>query len=393
MRTIRPNSLLKTALLLAVVLATAGCGSGEAQPKPGERPPPQVGVVELQPRPVERITKLPGRTSPYRVAQVRPQVTGILQKRQFQAGAQVEAGQTLYRIDSKRYRAAVERAKADLAEARASLDTARKQVARFEKLVEKNAVSRQEYDDVRAAYQEQKARVQSAEAALKTARIDLAYTTVDAPITGRVSQSYITEGALVTANQSSALARITQLDPIYVDIQRPATEVLRLKRALQRGELEETNSGKARVRLRLDDGTTYEHAGKLAFSGVTVDQGTGTVTLRAVLPNPDHHLMPGMFVRARLRLGTDHKALLVPQQGVTRNRRGEATALVVNGKDRVAQRKLEVREARGSFWVVEKGLKAGDRVIVSGLQKVKPGARVKPVVAEIPNKPEGAEHG
>jgi len=388
-----PYRSLATSLLLAAAAFATGCGSSEAQQKPDNQPPPEVGVVELQRQAVQRTTQLPGRTSPYRVAQVRPQVTGILDERKFRAGARVEAGQTLYRIDPKRYQAAVEQAKGDLAVARATLDTARKRVDRLERLVEKNAVSQQEFDDALAAYQEQQARVQAAQASLSAAQVDLDYTSVEAPIDGRISQSYLTEGALATANQESALARITQLDPIYVDIQRSASEVLRLKRALERGELEETPAGKARVGLLLEDGSEYEHPGKLEFSGITVEEGTGTVTLRATFPNPDHDLMPGMFVRARLTEGTDGDALLVPQQGVSRDSRGEPFALVVTSEDQVERRELELERATGSFWVVKDGLDSGDRVIVSGLQKIQPGQTVKAVPADIPNRPEEAANG
>ncbi|MCS4504193.1 efflux RND transporter periplasmic adaptor subunit [Arhodomonas aquaeolei] len=389
------NAYNSRSLSAVIVLsaALAGLAGGPAVAQQSKRPPPEVGVVELHMQPVEQVTRLPGRTSAYRVAEVRPQVTGILQKRDFRAGSQVSAGDTLYEIDPRRYRAAVHEAEASLAEARATLDSARRKAERYSDLVKKNHVSQQDYDDVQAAYQEQKARVASAKAALESARIDLAYTSIDAPIDGRISQSYVTEGALVTANQETALARITQLDPIYVDIQRSTTEMIRLRRAFHRGDLEKAEPGKARVELLLDDGTEYGHPGKLEFTGVTVDQGTGTVTLRAVFPNPDHELMPGMFVRARLSSGTKQDTLLVPQQGITHNRQGEATALVVNGEGKAEQRSVKVGRALGSFWVVEDGLSAGDRVIVSGLQKARPGQAVKAVAAEIPNRPGETDNG
>ncbi len=379
------------AALAAAALLIAGCADDNADREGGgERPPPEVGVVALQAQPLERTKTLPGRTAAYRVADVRPQVSGILQERRFEQGAQVSAGESLYQIDPAPYRAEVDRAQAQLDEAEATVDTARKDVERIRELLETNGASEQELDDARDRLEQNKARVQSARASLTAARIQLGYTSVEAPIPGRISQAYVTEGSLVTAQQERALAQITQLDPIYVDIQRPAEQARRLQRALAAGELERTE-GESQVALRLGGGETYEHTGELTFSGVDVAQDTGSITLRAVFPNPDHELRPGMFVRARLTEGTDPDALLVPQQGIRHNRQGQATALVVDEDNRVAQRQVEVRRAQGTFWVVEEGLDAGDRVIVSGLQQAQPGEPVRPVEADIPNKPERAE--
>ncbi|MES1944717.1 RND family efflux transporter MFP subunit [Salinisphaera sp. PC39] len=373
-------------LAAAAIPLLAGCGQATTDTA-GSPPPPEVGVVELQPQRVTLSAELPGRTAAYRMAEVRPQVTGILQSRLFKQGARVEAGEMLYRIDPKPYRAAYQRAQADLASARATVGALRQQAARYESLVADNAVSRQEYDDVKAELDRQLAEVQVAEAALSTARIDLDYTEVKAPIDGRIGPTLVTVGALATANQEQVLARVTQLDPIYVDIQRSVEELMRLRRALASGRLDKAAPGQAEVELLLGDGRVYEHPGRLEVSDVTVSQGTGSVTLRAVFPNPGEELLPGMYVRARLSEGVREHAILAPQQGVTRNAQGEATALVVDGDGKVVQRRLEVARAIDSFWLVEDGLAAGDRLIVSGLQKIRPGATVRAVPADIPNKP------
>ena len=376
-----------TGLLLTMVLPTGHAQQG------GDRPPPEVGVVTLETRDVERVTELPGRTAAYQVADIRPQVTGVLRKRRFEAGEAVEKGQTLYEIDPRRYQAAVQRAEAALEQAQARLENLRRKEARYADLVAEDSVSQQEYDDVRANLQEQEAAVQVTRAELATARLDREYASIDAPIAGRVSQPFITVGELVTANQAEALTRVTRLDPIYVDIQRGAKEVLRLQRAHRRGALETGEEGQPRVEVTLPDGSEHDHAGRLSFTGVNVDEGTGTVTLRATVPNPDGTLLPGMFVRTRIAEGTEADALLVPQQGVSRNRQGQPTALVVNADNEVERRVLEVDRTHGAFWVVTEGLAAGDRVMVSGLQKAGPGDPVKPVAADRPEQPAEAEGG
>lgn len=380
----QPRRFLKTALLVA--LLAAGCDEQEAQ-ETAERPPPQVGIVTLEPQQVALTTQLPGRTSAYRIAEVRPQVTGILQERRFKQGAQVTAGQTLYKIDPRPYRAAVARAEADLARARAAVNAVRKRKQRFAKLLENNHVSQQRYDDVTAELEQREAEVEVAKAELESTRIDLDYTSVESPIDGKIGPTMMTTGALVTANQDQPLARVTQLDPIYVDIQRSVTELQRLRDQLKRGALKEVAPGEARVALLLEGGAEYPQPGKLVVSDVTVNNSTGSVTLRAVFPNPDHELLPGMYVRARLSEGVRENAILAPQQGVSRNPQGEATALVVNDENKVAQRQVETERALGSFWLIDSGLEAGDRLIVSGLQAVQPGAEVKPVPADIPNRP------
>lgn len=375
-------------LILAAVAALAGCERGSAQEGGGDRPPPEVGVLELQHHAVPMATELPGRTAPYRVAEVRPQVSGIIRERSFRQGAEVESGDVLYSIDPRRFRAAVARAEGELARARAQVPPLEQREGRLASLLESESVSQQEYDNARAALEEARAGVQVAQADLETARTELDYTSVEAPIPGRVGPTQATTGALVTAQQEAPLTRVTQLDPIYVDIQRSVSQVRALRRQLAQGELSAVAEGTAEVELLLPEGGTYEHAGELAVSDITVDPDTSTITLRAVFPNPDHDLLPGMYVRARVSEGVREQAILAPQQGVTRNPRGEPTALVVDGDNTVVKRELEVSRAIGSFWLVDSGLEAGDRLIVSGLQRASEGATVKPVAADIPNQPE-----
>jgi len=326
-----------------------------------------VGVVTLQPQPYTLTSELPGRTSAYRVAEVRPQVNGILQKRLFEEGSEVKAGQQLYQIDAAVYQASYKSAEASLASARSLAE-------RYRELVGDQAVSRQAYDEARAAQL-------AAEAALERASIDLRYTKVLAPIAGRIGRSAVTEGALVSNGQATALATIQQLDPIYVDVTQSATELLRLRRELADGQLEQAGDNAARVRLTLEDGSAYAHEGRLEFSEVSVDESTGSVTLRAVFPNPEHLLLPGMYVQAELVAGVNRQAILAPQQGVTRNPRGDATALVVNASNVVEARVLQASRTAGNYWLVTSGLVAGDRLITEGLQFVKPGNEVRVVPA------------
>lgn len=383
------RALAGTLALLAAV--AIGCGDG-ASPQSGppepQGEPAQVGVVTLSARDVTLSTVLPGRTSAYRIAEVRPQVTGILEERVFSQGERVEAGQTLYRIDRRPYRAAVARAEAELARARAALGAVRARERRFQELLEKNVLSAQDYDDVEAELGQREAEVQAAQAALESARIDLGYTRVKAPIRGVIGPTLVTTGALLTSNQAQPLARVTQLDPIYVDIQRSVREMRALRRALERGTLSSTSPRHAPVTLLFEGDVPYAHPGELKVSDVTVSPSTGAVTLRAVFPNPDRELLPGMYVRARVGQGIRNDAILAPQQGITRNARGEATALVVEDDGTLARRKLEVGRALGSFWLVEEGLSEGDRLVVTGLQGVRPGDRVRVVRADIPEPPE-----
>ncbi|HEY0675145.1 MAG TPA: efflux RND transporter periplasmic adaptor subunit [Immundisolibacter sp.] len=372
----------RTSLLAASLGMLYACGP--SAPPQAQRPPPEVGVIELQPKPFALSTELPGRTSAYRLAEVRPQVSGIVQKRLFEEGSTVTAGQALYQIDPAPYQAAVRRAEAELKRARATAEVARLKAERFAPLARSGAVARQDNDDVQATYQQARANVDAARAALETARIDLQYTRIQAPIAGVISESYITEGSLVTSGQAQLLARITQLDPIYVDIQRPTAEMLQLRREFEAGRLERTSPDSARIELLLEDGSVYPLPGRLEFSGVTVDPGTGSVNLRAVYPNPDGHLLPGMYVRGLLNEGVEPAALLVPQRAVTRDAVGNASVLVVGKDDKLELRRIETRRAVGDAWLIGDGLSAGDRVVVSGPLRLQPGMQVKPVPATAP---------
>ena len=357
---------------LAMVLALAGCEKPQTAP-PGKGPVP-VGVVVVKTQKVFITTELPGRTSPYQIAEVRPQIGGIVQQRLFREGADVKAGQTLYQIDPALYKAAFDSATANLAKAQASLQTIRLKTDRYRELVKINAVSRQDTDDADAALQQAEADVAANKAAADTARINLDYTRITSPISGRIGISTVTPGALLTAGQPVALTTVQQLDPIYVDIIQPSSELMRIKHALASGQIKRAGQDAVKVRLLMDDNTPYALEGKLQFSDVTVDQGTSTVTLRAVFPNPGHDLLPGMFVRATLEEGVNEQGILVPQQGVTHDARGQATSLVLGADGKVELRVLKLGEAAGDKWVVKSGLKVGDRLIVEGLQKVKPGA-------------------
>lgn len=336
------------------------------------------------------VADLSGRTNAYQVADVRPQVGGLIQKRLFVEGADVKAGTPLYQIDSASYQASYNSAKAALTKAKANLLTSGPKVARYKELVAIEGVSRQEYDDAVATYEQAKADVEAATAALESANINVRYTTVTAPISGRTSRSTVTAGALVTAGQAEALTTVQQLDPIYVDVTQSSTDLLRLKRQLADGSLKKAGDGQAKVNLILPDGTKYSEPGKLQFSGVSVEPTTGNVVLRALFPNPKGELLPGMFVRAQLETGIDDKAITVPQVGVSRNQKGEATAMVLNKENKVEQRIITTNGTSGTSWIVTSGLAAGDRVIVEGLQKIKPGAPAVAVPAAAPAAAGGA---
>ncbi|MBA3143377.1 multidrug efflux RND transporter periplasmic adaptor subunit AcrA [Salmonella enterica] len=365
---------LAVVLMLSGSLALTGCD--DKQDQQGGQQMPEVGVVTLKTEPLQITTELPGRTVAYRIAEVRPQVSGIILKRNFVEGSDIEAGVSLYQIDPATYQATYDSAKGDLAKAQAAANIAELTVKRYQKLLGTQYISKQEYDQALADAQQATAAVVAAKAAVETARINLAYTKVTSPISGRIGKSSVTEGALVQNGQASALATVQQLDHIYVDVTQSSNDFLRLKQELANGSLKQEN-GKAKVDLVTSDGIKFPQSGTLEFSDVTVDQTTGSITLRAIFPNPDHTLLPGMFVRARLQEGTKPTALLVPQQGVTRTPRGDATVLVVGADNKVETRQIVASQAIGDKWLVTDGLKAGDRVVVSGLQKVRPGAQVK----------------
>jgi membrane fusion protein (multidrug efflux system) len=362
----------RAACLVLAGAFIAACGEA---PQPQEPPPiPEVNVVTVRAQPMVLTTELAGRTNPYMVSEVRPQVGGIVKQRLFREGGDVRAGDPLYEIDAATYQASHNSAKAAVAKAEANLKVARLTAARYKELVKINAVSKQDNDAAAAALLQAQADVASAKAALDMAAINLGYTQVVAPISGRIGQSGITAGALVSASQPEPLATIQQLDPIYVDVAQSSVELLRLRRAVASGQIRTSNGDRAGVRLILEDGSVYGRAGELQFSDVTVDPGTGMVTLRAVFPNPDHALLPGMYVRAVLEEGRRDDAILLPQQAVTRNAKGQATALILNDEDKVEARVLEVSRTLGDRWLVEDGVRPGERVIVEGLQKVRPGA-------------------
>lgn len=378
---------LAVVLMLSGSLALTGCDDKQDQ-QDGQQMP-EVGVVTLKTEPLQITTELPGRTVAYRIAEVRPQVSGIILKRNFVEGSDIEAGVSLYQIDPATYQATYDSAKGDLAKAQAAANIAELTVKRYQKLLGTQYISKQEYDQALADAQQATAAVVAAKAAVETARINLAYTKVTSPISGRIGKSSVTEGALVQNGQASALATVQQLDPIYVDVTQSSNDFLRLKQELANGSLKQEN-GKAKVDLVTSDGIKFPQSGTLEFSDVTVDQSTGSITLRAIFPNPDHTLLPGMFVRARLQEGTKPTALLVPQQGVTRTPRGDATVLVVGADNKVETRQIVASQAIGDKWLVTDGLKAGDRVVVSGLQKVRPGAQVKVQEITADNKQQAA---
>ncbi len=372
------QDVLGLAALLVFFIGLCGCGRDSGQQE-GPPPVPEVAIVTVQPQPVELTTELPGRTSAYLVAEIRPQVNGIIQKRLFQEGAEVKAGQLLYQIDPAPFQAAYDSAKASLGKAQANLPAVRIRTERYKELVADRAVSRQDYDDAAAALEQSQAEIKYWQAAVAAARINLGYTRVTAPISGRIGKSSVTDGALVTAYQPTALATIQQLDPIYVDVTQASAELLRLQRQMAAGQVSLNDKNGRQVRILLEDGTEYPLAGLLQFRDITVDPTTGSVTVRIVVPNPQHLLLPGMFVRAVVQEGIALQAILVPQQGVSRNPKGEAVALVVDDAGVVQQRLLTLGRAMGASWLVTAGLKPGERLIVEGMLNVRPGAVVRAV--------------
>ena len=360
-------------LSLFILVLLGGCSGGEPA---SQAITPTVSVISVKPQSQVLTTELAGRTQAFMVAQIRPQVGGIVQRRLFVEGADVKVGQALYQLDAASYTAALAQSQASLVKYRATLKSAQTTAKRDAELVKINAISQQTNEDAQATLLTAAADVQVAEAEVQTARINLAYTRITSPVSGRIETSTVTPGALVVANQDSALTTVQQLDPIYVDVTQSTTELLRLKRDLASGVLQSNGNGEARISLKLDDGSTYNQPGRLKVSGVSVNEGTGTVTLRAEFANPDHLLLPGMYVRAVLEQARDDQAILIPQKAVNRSASGVTTALlVVDGK--VEQRELTVDRAVGNQWWVTAGLKAGDQLIVEGGQKVRAGAAVQ----------------
>ena len=354
---------------IAALLLLTGCDN--AQTSAPQRPLPEVGIVTLMSQPVSVVSELTGRTAAAMSAEVRPQVGGIIQKRLFTEGDTVKAGQALYQIDPSSYRAAYNEAAAALKQAQALVQADCQKARRYAQLVKDDGVSRQDAEDAKSTCAQDKASVESKKAALESARINLNWTTVTAPIAGRIGISSVTPGALVTAQQDTALATIRGLDSMYVDLTRSSADLLRLRK-----QTLASNSDTLNVSLILEDGS-YSEKGRLALTEVAVDESTGSVTLRAVFPNPQHQLLPGMFVRARVDEGIMNDAILAPQQGITRDAKGTATALVVNASNKVEQRQLETGDTYGDKWLVLSGLKAGDKLIVEGTDKVTAGQEVK----------------
>ncbi|CAM3404958.1 efflux RND transporter periplasmic adaptor subunit [Shewanella violacea] len=373
------RQIVKIASFLSVALWITACGQN-GDVKPGHKPgSTEVGVIKVTTLSQDIRIELPGRSKAFLEAEVRPQASGIITERSFVEGSDVHKGQSLYLIDSATYKARLLSTEADLASAKAGLVSAKAKALRFNELIKINAISQQDFEEADAQYKEALAKVAVANAAINTAKINLVYTEVKAPISGRIGKSSVTAGALVTANQTQILAKIQQLDPINVDIAQSSAQLLRLKAKLRQGKLQATDN--ADVQLILEDGTTYAHAGVLRFAEVSVDENTGSVTLRAEFPNPEGLLLPGMYVRAVLNAGTDPQAILVPQKAITRNSKGQAVAMLVNSDNKVESRVVTTAEVIDHQWRIIDGLAVGDTLIVEGLQKIRPGAAVKPVAA------------
>lgn len=370
----------RTVLVLAIASAIAltGCNKQQGAQKAAAARPVDVTVQVMASHPVQMNEEISGRTVAYRIAEVRPQVSGVLQRRLFTEGQYVKAGQPLYQIDASTYKASEQNARASLAQAEAELALARADAARSSALVKANAVSKQSDDSAQARLKTAEAAVQAAQANLSTARINLRYTSVLAPISGKVSISEVTPGALMNAYQAQRMTVIHQLDPIYVDVQRTNTQLLKLREDIASGKIKALPGGSAPVKIKLEDGTDYPLTGKLTFEGVSVGESSGTVTLRAVFPNPKGTLLPGMFVRATLPSGNIPQAITVSQRSVMRDMRGDPYVYVVTSDNKIEQRSIKIGGAVGSEWVVESGLQVGDKVVYSGLDKVAPGVVVNP---------------
>ncbi|WP_029146818.1 efflux RND transporter periplasmic adaptor subunit [Methylophilus sp. 5] len=365
-------------LLGLVSLTLVACSSGKSDNKPPKKTP-EVGVITVQPASQLIVADLPGRTNPFMISEVRPQVGGIIRQRAFTEGALVKAGALLYQIEPAPYQASYQSAAAALQKTQATLTTLKLKAGRYLELVKINAISKQDNDDAQAALQQGEADVAAAKAALATAKINLDFTRVVSPITGFVATSTVTPGALVTASQETALTTVQQLDPIYVDVIQSSSDLLKLKHDIASGKLSNTAQKEIAVRVVLEDGSSYAHAGKLKFNGISVNTTSGAVTLRAVVPNPEGILLPGMYVHALIDMAEDKAAILVPQRAVSRNTRGEATVLLVDAAQKMVQQTIETSGAQGEQWRVSNGLQPGDRVIMDGIQGISVGSEVKAV--------------
>ena len=377
-RCLQPRNGLLFALTASLLLTSCQRQNNAAAPTAAALP---VGVLTVQTEPVTLTQELPGRLSAYRIAEVRARINGIVHKRLFEEGADVNEGDVLFEIDPAPYQAALDSARATLARAEAGVAAASAQAERFKALVANNAISKQNYDDAVAAHLSAQADVAAAQAAVRTAEINLGYTRVTSPITGRIGRAEVTEGAYVQQGTATLLAVVQQLDPLYVDLSQSADQVLELKEALAEGRLQRAGADAAKLTVILRNGTPYRHSGALQFSDVSVNEATASVTLRGTLPNPDLSLLPGMFIRARLDEGTNPRAILLPQSVVSRNARGEPIALLVGADNQVEVRPLQISRAVGNRWLITDGLQPGDQVIVDNLQKIRPGMPVSPVAA------------
>lgn len=376
-------------LLLPVGILLAGCGNDQQGSAPGAIA--EVSVITVEPQKVTLSTELSGRTFPYRVAEIRPRVNGLIQDRLFEEGSDVKAGQILYKIDPTPFRAELNNAEAELGRAKAQLSSVGSRAMRYKDLLSSGSLSRQDFDDADSELNQLNAEIKALQAAVDLARINLGYTEITAPIPGRIGKSSVTVGAIVTAYQASSLATVQQMDPIYVDVTQSTTELLRIKKRMSKGDLGRDDQNPNAVQLILENGEPYCHEGVLQFSDVTVDQTTGSVILRAVFPNPDSVLLPGMFVTAVVKEGVNEQALLVPQQGVLRDHQGNPYALVVDQEDKVLSRSLVIDRAMGDRWLISSGLSAGDRMIITGVQRVRPGMKVRATPVETEAPPSGGE--
>lgn len=364
--------------VIATSILLASCGdAGQSAPDAMQQQVMTVGVVTIKAQNVDLTTTLPGRASAFRVAEVRPQVTGILEKRLFDEGSMVTAGQQLYQIDAAMYEAELASAQAEIARANAVLKSTKSRFERSKELLADNAISQQDFDDAEASYLQAEAQLKVAQANLARAELNLEYTKVKAPISGQIGRSQLTEGALLSVGQAQPLTTITQLDPIYVDISQSTSDYLRLQQLIATGRIVTDANNRAQVTVRLGEDSDFSTTGELLFNEVTVDPQTSAITLRARLANPDHIVLPGMFVRAEVATGSLQNAILAPQAGVTRDPRGRAIAFVVDKDNKIQQRYLEVDRTIGSNWIVTSGLAAGDKIVVEGLQKIQPGMPVK----------------
>ncbi|CAK0753622.1 Multidrug efflux pump subunit AcrA [Gammaproteobacteria bacterium] len=377
----RSQSINRMIIFIPIIFLLVGCENKFAAPTPPSvpalTPVPEVATVTIEPSSVELTTELPGRASAYLVAEIRPRVNGIIQKRLFQEGSDVKAGQLLYQIDPVSFQVAQDSARASLGKARASLPSVRARAERYRKLLANNAISQQDYDDALAAVAQTQAEIEYWKTSVEAAQINFDYTRVTAPISGRVGKSNVTDGALVTAYQPLVLATIQQLDPIYVDVSQSSSELLRLKRNVENGRFSMNGKKENKVRIFLEDGTAYPLEGKMQFRDITIDPATGSFSLRIVVPNPNYLLLPGMFLRAVIQDGIIEKAILAPQQGVTRTPKGEPMVLIVDDANTVQRRMLTLNRAIGNQWLVSSGLSGGERVIIEGMMNARPGSVVK----------------